>query len=83
MQAVASELVRRAAYRDPEIADRSNTDAELWVAPDVWADVVDHVEKASLLLHRSAQPPRTQGTVHVNMTASLFAMRERSAGGDR
>ncbi|MDN5851938.1 MAG: winged helix-turn-helix domain-containing protein [Actinomycetia bacterium] len=83
VQTMAREMVRRAAYRDPEIEHRSNTDAELWVDPDVWADVVDHVEKASMLLHGSALPPRTDGAVHVNMTASLFAMRERRAGDDR
>jgi len=83
VQAMASELVRRAAYRDPEIEHRSNTDAELWVEPDVWAEVVDHVERASALLHGSALPPRTDGAVHVNMAASLFAMRERRAGDRR
>lgn len=83
VHAMAREFVRRAAYRDPDIEARSNTDAELWVDPAVWAEVVDHVEQASVLLHGSALPPRTDGAVHVNMTASLFAMREHRAGDDR
>ena len=80
---MAREMVRRAAYRDAEVEERSNTDAELWVEPGVWAEVVDHVEKASVLLHESALPPRSAGAVHVNMTANLFAMHERPTAGDR
>lgn len=83
MQAMARELVRRAAYRDPDVAQRSNTDAELWVTPEAWQEVVELVEKASTKLHASALPPRTEGAVHVNMSASLFAMRERRIGEDR
>ena len=79
VQAMARELVRRAAYRDPEIERRSNTDAELWVRPEVWQEVFDLVEEASTKLHAAAEPPRTDGTIHVNMTASLFGMRERGA----
>ncbi|UYM06045.1 ArsR/SmtB family transcription factor [Solicola gregarius] len=77
VQAMARELVRRAAYRDPDYPARSNTDAELWVTPEVWEEVFDLVERASTMLHSSARRPRTPGAVHVNMTASLFAMRER------
>lgn len=82
IQALASELVRRAAYRDPDFAQRSNTDAELWVRPEVWEEVFDLVEQAATMLHSAAEPPRTDGTIHVNLTASLFAMRNRRAGDD-
>jgi hypothetical protein len=34
------------------------------------------VNEASSLLHAEAKPPRTRGTVHVNMTSVLFQMKE-------
>lgn len=49
-----------------------NTDAELWVAPEVWRKVVEQVGEASALLHASAMPARTEGTVPVSMTTALF-----------
>ena len=50
------------------------TDAEMWVTPDVWAEVVALVQQASRLTHAEAQPPRTEGTIHVNLTAAAFEM---------
>ena len=73
IRAVTAELTRRAALR-AETGRHSLTDAELWVAPDTWARVVDLVIEASDLLHSSAQLPRTPDTVHVNMTSALFTM---------
>lgn len=73
VRAMADELVRRSSRRSPAGAG-SFTDAELWVDPQVWAEVTALVEKASRLVHAEAQPPRSQGTVHVNMSAALFAM---------
>jgi hypothetical protein len=35
------------------------------------------VEKAAVLVHAEAQPPRSPGTVHVNMTAAMFRMSDR------
>ena len=52
------------------------TDAELWVTPEVWKRVSALVEEASTLVHAEAQPPRTPGTVHVNLTAATFEMTE-------
>lgn len=49
-----------------------NTDAELWVAPEVWRKIVEQVGEASALLHASAMPPRTEGTVPVSMITALF-----------
>ncbi len=75
VRAVAEELVRRIDLRRPETR-MSLTDAELWVSPEVWKRVLAMVEEASNLLHADAKPPRERGTVHVNMTAVLFQMRE-------
>jgi DNA-binding transcriptional ArsR family regulator len=77
LRAMAEELVRRARLRDA--GDRLRlTDAELWVFPEVWERVTGLVEEASTLLHAEARPPRTEGTVHVNLTAATFRMREES-----
>ena len=48
------------------------TDAELWVDREVWEEVRDLVSRATTLLHDQARPPRTEGTVHVNLTAAVF-----------
>jgi DNA-binding transcriptional ArsR family regulator len=49
------------------------TDAALWVDPEVWQEVLDRLHEASRLLHEAARPPRTDGTIHANL--SLFAFR--------
>lgn len=73
VRAMADELVRRSTSRTT--ATRSwLADAELWVEPQVWAEVTALVDKASRLIHAEARPPRTEGTVHVNLTAALFEM---------
>jgi len=36
------------------------------------------VREASALLHAEAQPPRSPGTVHVNLTAATFQMTEET-----
>lgn len=71
--AMASELTRR--YGDQR---RKGTlvDAEVWVTPEVWQDVFDLIVQASKLIHREAQPPRTEGTMHVNLTAAAFVMED-------
>jgi hypothetical protein len=48
----------------------------MWVSPEVWSEVFALVEQASTLVHSEAQPPRTEGTLHVNMTAGLFQMEQ-------
>ncbi|NUR08475.1 MAG: helix-turn-helix transcriptional regulator [Nocardioidaceae bacterium] len=75
VRATAEELVRRSRRRRPRTKS-SLTDAELWVTPEVWQRVFALAEEASTLLHAEARPPRTKGTVHVNMTAVLFQMTE-------
>jgi DNA-binding transcriptional ArsR family regulator len=73
VRATAAELVRRSGLRRPR-SKSSLTDAELWVAEDVWERAFALVEEASTLVHAEAQPPRTAGTIHVNMTAAMFQM---------
>ncbi|MGI8701024.1 MAG: ArsR/SmtB family transcription factor [Nocardioidaceae bacterium] len=72
VDAVATELVRRSAYRRPGPSYLS--DAELWVDPATWRRCTDLVSEASTLIHDAAQPPRTDGTVRVTMSAVLFML---------
>jgi DNA-binding transcriptional ArsR family regulator len=76
VRAVAAELVRRFRSRRPRTRSWL-TDAELWVAPEVWDQVVSLVEEASRLVHAEARPPRSRGTLHVNLSAALFEMKRR------
>lgn len=74
--AVAAELVRRYGLKSPGMPALT-TDAALWVAPEIWDEVVALVTQASHLVHREAQPPRTPGAIHVNLTAAAFRMIDR------
>lgn len=71
--AAAEELRRRWPDRAPE-TPRAHADAELWVEPEVWAQVVEHLQTGLQLLHASARPPRTPGTVRTSATVSAFGM---------
>jgi DNA-binding transcriptional ArsR family regulator len=71
--ALHAELQRRARRRGP--GPSVSTDAELWVEPEVWRQVVRRIGEASALLHAAAQRPRTPGTMPVSMTAALFPMK--------
>jgi DNA-binding transcriptional ArsR family regulator len=74
-RAAADELLRRVPEQArPSAARQMMTDAELWVAPEVWAGLVTRSHKDSLLLHQAAQPPRTPGTIRVSATIALFEM---------
>lgn len=79
--AVAAELVRRYQLKHPGTS-AFTTDAELWVAPEIWDEVCALVTQASHLVHREAQPPRTPGAIHVNMTAATFQMSDRGTRTD-
>jgi len=74
-EALATELVRRSRQRRPE-ARGITTDAELWVEEDVFLDARDRIGEATQRLHRAAKPPRTEGTVRVSATVSMFEMEE-------
>lgn len=77
VDAVVTEL-RRRVIRRQQGRPATFTDAELWVDPEVWAEVVQQVHEASTRLHHQARPPRTEGTIPVSMVAYLFAMEEDS-----
>ncbi|HET7389065.1 MAG TPA: metalloregulator ArsR/SmtB family transcription factor [Nocardioidaceae bacterium] len=73
IQAVADELVRRHAVRR-ERGKGYLTDAEMWVSPQVWDEVLAHAAEASRLIHKSARPPHSEGCIHVNLTQVAFEM---------
>jgi DNA-binding transcriptional ArsR family regulator len=75
VQALANEMVRRFMLHDVGEGMSHYTDAEMWVEPDVWRDVLDTTTEASHRLHAEAQPPGTEGTVQVSMSAVLFRMK--------
>jgi len=67
-------MVRRFADREPG-RPSALTDAEMWVTPEVWAQVTALLQQASVLIHGEAKRPRAPGTIHVNLTAAAFQMR--------
>ena len=75
VRVVGEELVRRITQRTPGQRNIL-TDAEMWVPTETWEQVRDLVEQAGRLVHAEAKPPRTPGTVHVNLTAAAFEMTE-------
>ena len=76
-QALAAELVRRAASRRPRTKGAAS-DAELWVRKADWTAAVEQVVEAVTALHRAARPPRQKGTMHVSVTTALFEMEPSS-----
>jgi DNA-binding transcriptional ArsR family regulator len=74
---LAQELRRRAGHVRMGHHRSHLTDAELWVAPEVWEKVRTQVTEASQLLHGAARPPRTAGAIRVNATIALFEMNPR------
>jgi len=74
VRAAAAELDRRLA--GGQTRWRLFGDAELWVDPQVWDDVVSRIGAAVNELHDAAQAPRTPGAVHVNATAALFSIED-------
>lgn len=81
VRVLADAIPARFADRRPGSPGGSHlTDADLWVTPEVWARVIALVGEASALLHASAQPPRTEGTVRVNLSVAAFELRPESRG---
>lgn len=72
-QALAGELSRRGALRRPG-RHGSSTDAELWVEPQVWGEVVAATTELSKRLHAAARPPGTEGTIRTSTTVAMFEM---------
>lgn len=79
VEVYAAELRRRFALRLPE-GKVSGTDAELWLEPEVWEQVVELVHQASLLAHASALPAHTPGALRTSFTSTLFEMRDDREG---
>jgi DNA-binding transcriptional ArsR family regulator len=79
IRVMAQEMVRRHGHRRSGGGRGNLTDAELWVAPETYERVSALVHEASLLLHREARPPRSEGTVPVAMTAALFLLQHDAA----
>lgn len=71
--AAVAELRRRI-----ELADHSRPasgwDAELWVAPDVWAATVLRVREAMVELHEHAQAPSSENAILVRATTIMFGL---------
>lgn len=78
VRTMVDELVRRFARRRRDGGANQLNDAEMWVTREVWDEVCSLVARASNLIHAEAKPPRTEGTIHVNMTAAAFEMADRS-----
>jgi hypothetical protein len=57
-------------------------DAELWVDPKVWDDVVSRITAAVRELHDTASAPHSQGAMHVNATAMLFSIEDAATATD-
>ena len=72
-RAMAAELVRRVEQWGQRPG--TFTDAELWVSEEDYLAVRASLLEASDRLHASAQPPRSEGTIKIAMTAALFEMR--------
>lgn len=80
-EAVAAELRRRVRRVRPTKGRLHLTDAEIWVDPEVWGDVVIRMNDASEILHRAARPARTEGTILVSATMALFEMEPSTVDG--
>jgi DNA-binding transcriptional ArsR family regulator len=77
VRALSEELVRR-LEDTPTDQWRLFGDAELWIPPQVWDDVVRRMSDAVKDLHQAALAPRAAGSVHVSATAMLFAIGQES-----
>lgn len=71
-RATALEIERRLQSRATGAA--SFSDLEAWIPRDDWLRALDLLHEASALLHSSARPPGTTGTVHVSATSTAFTM---------
>ncbi|HYJ69849.1 MAG TPA: helix-turn-helix domain-containing protein [Nocardioidaceae bacterium] len=82
VQALANEMVRRFGLQYAGQGMSHYTDAEMWVDPGVWREVLDTTGEASHRLHAEAKPPGSEGTIRVSMSAVLFPMRPTNPASD-
>jgi DNA-binding transcriptional ArsR family regulator len=78
VRVLADMIPRRFVERERDTRSRF-TDADLWVEPEVWDRVTALLDEASTMLHASARPPRTEGTVRAALSIAAF----RLAGGPK
>ncbi len=72
LEAICTELTRRQSYAGG--GPGYTADAEMWVTPEVWRQVLALTQEAGTVIHAEAKPPRTEGTTRVNWTAVAFTM---------
>jgi hypothetical protein len=77
---MAHNLRDRAGRRAPG-APGVTTDAELWVAPEVWTAFRQRLAGLFDELHDAAQAPHAPGTVGIGATAMVFPLAEPPAPG--
>lgn len=70
--AMAEELRRRSLARRP--GGGLDSDAELWLDPEDWHELVSRVREVAVDLHARARPPRTPGTIRTSTTLAMFTM---------
>lgn len=72
VHAIAHEVTRRQSLHLRGTGQMS--DIETWVDPDVWAEAVGLLRRASDLLHSGALSPRSPGSTHVSASVFAFEM---------
>lgn len=80
VEALCAELVRRqgSAGGGPWY----DADADMWVPPQVWQQVLELSHRAGTLMHEHAQPPRTPGAVHASFTTVAFTLQGQEESAD-
>ncbi|MFG1807261.1 ArsR/SmtB family transcription factor [Streptomyces sp. NPDC049040] len=74
-EAMAHNLRDRAGRREPG-AEGVTSDAELWVAPEVWTDFRHRLAALFGELHDAARAPHAPGTVGIGATVMVFPLAE-------
>lgn len=54
---------------------RRVTDAEAWLAPKQWRELIRLLDQADEIVHRRSLPPMAAGSKHVSVTTFLFEHR--------
>lgn len=72
VHAIGTEVTRRVV--DRRRAPSHWVDLETWVEPAVWEEALALANRASELLHSSAQPAGAKGAVHVSYSGMAFQM---------